>query len=191
MHVLNPAYKKVQHINRPLVKGELLWVPCVTGTVYAENPYLDLDPRDHNTEVIMGDKLITITPILWPIHDGHYHADMRFVKTYPNGQVIRKHRSHYFTPHQLMSIRPWEKVEYILLPVIDPDYKNIRLATDLNEILKSEDAIIDVRIKYPGIKKGKCPHKGFNLAQIKPNAQGEIVCPMHGLTFKCKHLQEN
>ncbi len=33
------------------------------------------------------------------------------------------------------------------------------------------------------IVKGKCPHRGFNLAQVRPGGNGEILCPMHGMRF--------
>lgn len=39
--------------------------------------------------------------------------------------------------------------------------------------------------KYVGQKAKNwiCPHKGYDLSTAKPNAQGLIVCPCHGLVF--------
>ncbi|MBN8826465.1 MULTISPECIES: Rieske 2Fe-2S domain-containing protein [unclassified Spirosoma] len=32
-------------------------------------------------------------------------------------------------------------------------------------------------------KNGRCPHKGFDMTTIKPDAEGCITCPLHGLKW--------
>lgn len=47
--------------------------------------------------------------------------------------------------------------------------------TDLNLITKS-------KLKHKCIHKGKCPHRGFDLSNIKA-VDGVITCPLHSLQF--------
>jgi hypothetical protein len=33
------------------------------------------------------------------------------------------------------------------------------------------------------LRNGKCPHRGFNMAQVLPDEYGVKTCPMHGMRF--------
>ena len=44
-------------------------------------------------------------------------------------------------------------------------------------------AIRNSKLKHNCIHKGKCPHRGFDLTNVKPDKDGVITCPLHGLKF--------
>lgn len=154
--------KKVEDINRPLIKGEVVLVPCILKE---------------------QDEKIYITPVINHPHNDkengqsevHYHVDYRFVKhkndkDFPT--VINKHSKHYFVEN----IRPeGGNIEYFALPVINEEFTGI---TPVEMIRKS-------KIKNNCIHKGKCPHRGYDLSQVNPK-DGKITCPLHGLEFEEK-----
>ena len=105
-------------------------------------------------------------PVLWPphtdVHDGqqerHFHVDTRFCDiAHP--------------------ARPRGAVKWVPMKVKRTDC-NTGSATDVSLITNA------IRSKpCKAMINGKCPHKGFNLAQVRPNGDGFIVCPMHGMRF--------
>lgn len=168
-------YEKVENVKRPLKAGELFLVPCITresnayGDIYVDREFITPVFNHPHNDVENGQKEI------------HYHVDYRFVKyhntaggesAYSFPQPIRRHRKHNFVEH----IRPIKdhhgKLEYILLPVINEDFKGI---TPVSNIKKSN-------LKHKCIHKGKCPHRGYDLSQVEP-VNGIIRCPLHGLKF--------
>jgi len=153
---------KIEDINRPVKVGESYLVPCV---VRHDNSITYITPvinHPHN-DVENGQKEV------------HYHVDYRFLKHknddyYPT--VVNKHSKYYFAEE----IRPQKgvhgKLEYFIMPVINEEHKGI---TPSFQISKS-------KLKHKCIHKGKCPHRGFDLSQVKPK-DGVIKCPLHGLIF--------
>ncbi len=154
--------QKVEDVKRPLKVGEEFLVPCIV--------------REE------GDRMY-ITPVINHPHNDkengqeevHYHADYRFVKhdkfpAWP--QVKREHSKHYFVEH----IRPEEnihgKLEYFILPVINEEF----------DAVTPRALITNTKLKHKCIHKGKCPHRGYDLSQVKA-VDGKIVCPLHGLEF--------
>ncbi len=153
---------KVEDVKHPLELGEFYLVPC-------------LIKEEH--------ELLYITPVINHPHDDkengqneiHYHVDYRFLKHKANGTfpvVINNHSKHHF----VINIRPQEglhgKLEYFILPVINEGFSGI---TPPELIMKS-------KIKHKCIHKGKCPHRGYDLSQVKA-IDGKITCPLHGLEF--------
>ncbi len=153
---------KVEDVKHPLKKGQTYLVPCI---------------------VKEQDEILYITPVINHPHNDkengqyeiHYHADYRFVKhkndaNFPT--VVNKHSRHYFVE----TIRPQEelhgKLEYFILQVVNEEFTGI---TPVNLISKS-------KLKHTCIHKGKCPHRGYDLSQVKEH-NGKIKCPLHGLEF--------
>jgi len=157
--------KKVEEVKKPLKKGDKYSVPCI---VKEEEGKLFITPviNHPHTDIENGQEEV------------HYHADYRFIKHLDDGDypsVINKHSKHYFLHH----VRPEKNIhgnlEYFILPVINEDFKGI---TDKSFIAKS-------KIKHKCIHKGKCPHRGYDLSQVK-SKNGIITCPLHGLKFDSK-----
>lgn len=157
---------KVDEVKHPLEKGVCYSVPCI---------------------VKERSERLYITPVINHPHDDkengqneiHYHVDYRFVKHKNNSNfptVINRHSKHYFVE----TIRPQEKLdgelEYFVLPVINEEFTGI---TPLDLISKS-------KLKHKCIYKGKCPHRGYDLSQVKA-INGKITCPLHGLEFNAKN----
>ena len=63
-------------------------------------------------------------------------------------------------------------IKYFVMPVINENFAGI---TPVNLISKS-------KLKHKCIHKGKCPHKGYDLSQVKA-IDSKITCPLHGLEF--------
>ena len=177
---------RVDDIKRPLLLGEEYFVPCIVRTEY--HPIVYEQTLIEERYLTKNHKLRTyITPVINSPHNDiengqkevHYHADFRFIKTenvHVDGstilRVINKHSKYYFCEF----IRPEEKVhgrlEYMALPVVSEEFAQ---GTPVGLIKNS-------KLKHKCIHKGKCPHRGYDLSQVKPS-NGIITCPLHGLTF--------
>lgn len=182
--------EKVENIKRPLVKGEILLVPCIIRKVMNGSPTRCLD-NGRKKKTIAHE----ITPILNCFHsdrengqqEKHCHTDYRFVRcsrmTSGDMEIIRvedTHSAQDFAPESRVFLHGSEKIEYIALPVIDPGaFYGI---TPVSMISKS-------KLKHNCIHKGKCPHRGFDLSQVAPDENGIITCPLHGLKFYSETLE--
>lgn len=47
----------------------------------------------------------------------------------------------------------------------------------------NSESIKNLKLKNKYIKNGKCPYRGMDLSKVKPNKNGEIICPLHSLKF--------
>lgn len=158
-------FPKIETINRPVKAGERYLVPCV----------------------VSEDERIYITPVINHPHndkengqqEAHYHVDYRFLKHRNNApfpSVINKHSKYVFCDE----IRPLANspIEYFIMPVINEEFSGI---TPVEKISKS-------KLKHKCIHRGKCPHRGYDLSQVKEVA-GKIKCPLHGLEFNAQTKQ--
>ena len=93
-------------------------------------------------------------------NETHYHKDSRYQSTLEDHfrVVIPLKENYYFTYKYL------EKI-----------HKREHSPTQVNLIKNS-------KLKHKCIYKGKCPHRGFDLTEVKPD-NGTITCPLHGLKF--------
>ena len=174
---------KVENIKRPLFKGEKLLVPCLVKreVVLKDEQLLWLDLTKNSSDTKMY-----VLPIINHPHNDvengqketHYHLDYRFLKhnsdsNFPS--IKNKHSLHVFGSE----IRPTKDsgdLEYHLLPVINENFSGV---TPVSLIKKS-------KLKHKCIHKGKCPHRGYDLSQVKPDENGVKICPLHGLKFNKK-----
>lgn len=91
----------------------------------------------------------------------HYHIDGRYIENYPEDFRIS------------LPLSNNEKFEYRYLKRIR---ENEPFKTNVSLISKS-------KLKHKCIHKGKCPHRGYDLSNEKPDENGIITCPLHGLKF--------
>lgn len=158
------AYLKVEEIKRPLIKGELFWVPCIVQVI--QNIPLEMEK-------------ICITPIINHAHNDiengqkeiHYHADFRFIK-HKSGRIINRDSRYVFGHEIRPELGVHGNMEYILLPVINEQFYGITPS----EMIKNS------KLRHKCIHNGKCPHRGYDLSQVQP-IDGKIICPLHGLAF--------
>ena len=151
--------KKVEQINRPLIVGEILLVPCF---------------------ISVG----KITPIVKHLHNDvengqcmpHYHADYRFID-FLNAQFFKKDGYTYMV-EDINRIDANNRIDYFEMPVIRAQHGGV---TPVDCISKS-------KLKHKCIYKGKCPHRGFDLSQVAA-VNGTITCPLHGLQFNAQSKQ--
>ena len=168
----NDEIIKVENVKRPLVIGEILLVPCIVfyGFFKEELP----------TNAI-GKKIIT--PVFNNEHSDqengqcefHYHIDFRFIKHNNDGNfpVIENDNKDYFFVDDFRPKKSnYNKLEYLLLPVINEDFKG---ATPVSFVDKS-------KLTSRMVKNNKCPHRGFDLSQVN-TINGKKICPLHGLVF--------
>ena len=173
---------KVDDIKRPLIRGEKFLVPCLVKTEVVmqeeqEEQEIWLDLTNIQTK-----KVIYVLPIIDHPHNDiengqietHYHLDYRFInhKKDSNFPTIKKSHSLYIFGSEIRPKKDFGNLEYHLLPVINEDFNGI---TPVNFIKKS-------KLKHKCVHKGKCPHRGYDLSQVKA-INGIITCPLHGLKF--------
>lgn len=172
--------KRVEDLKRPLIKGEELLVPCLVKreSVLKDESEMWLDLTNSLTKTKMH-----ILPVINHPHNDiengqtetHFHLDYRFLKHKNDGNfptVKNKSTSIIFGGE----VRPdvyFGSLEYFSLPVINEDFTGI---TPKKLISKS-------KLKHKCIHKGKCPHRGYDLSQVKADEYGIKTCPLHGLMF--------
>lgn len=167
--------QKVEDVKRPLKLGEKYLVPCIVRREKLVSSWEDVDGymspiHTYKTHV---------TPVINHPHSDrengqshvHYHADFRFIDVEDN--KISNEHSKYFS---VESLRPQQhihgEIEYIELPVVNEEFLG---RTEVRHIKNS-------KLKHKCIHKGKCPHRGYDLSQVKA-VDGIITCPLHGLQF--------
>jgi len=152
-------------------------VLCLVETNWTEDlqwwsdqeAWLDNEPHDRWSVMkssIMKQKII---PLIDHPHSDkengqkeiHYHVNSLYVDNYPLEFRIS------------LPLKENQKLEYRYLKKV----RNIEIfSTTVKLISKS-------KLKHKCIHKGKCPHRGFDLSNIKPDENGIITCPLHSLMF--------
>lgn len=137
---------------------------------------------------------------VWPqLHDDadigfpqkHYHVDWRFVS---DEDVIRVIRAAYTTLPPNVPVKIDEALAMCILYVILEESVGIGPCdmlcrchrTDLRwpyHHRAPEKLEVQSRFKDAQLKCGRCPHWGFDLRTVKPDENGIIQCPGHGLCF--------
>lgn len=134
-------------------------------------------------------------PVIGPPHNDdklldvivgpHIHCDWRFAPKLSIAKVLRSIDQCY--DPLLTAI---ERQQYILGRVLA--YSDIlihgtarlRCKRDFPKYPEIVHFGHNLRQKYAGAKfTGKCPHWGVDLSRIKPDADGCVTCPLHGLRF--------
>jgi hypothetical protein len=176
---------KVEEAQRPLIKGEIFLVPCLVKRELEDEENIWLDVK------IKKNTKIFVLPIINHPHndvengqkESHFHLDYRFINHKNDGNfptVINSHSLHIFAT-ELRPEKDFGDLEYHLLPVLNEDFTGI---TDVSLIEKS-------KLKNKCIHKGKCPHRGYDLSQVKADEDGVKTCPLHGLKFNKKGIVIN
>jgi len=174
---------KVEEVKKPLRKGERFLVPCLVRKktiLKDENEiWLDLTNGNNNTKLY-------VLPIINHPHNDiengqeeiHYHLDYRFInhKNDGNFPTIKNTHSLHTFGSEIRPTKEFGKLEYHLLPVINEDFKGI---TPVSLIKNS-------KLKHRCIHKGKCPHRGYDLSQVRSDKKDIKTCPLHGLKFNKK-----
>lgn len=127
-------------------------------------------------------KLVRITPVLLPKHSDyengqfyeHYHVDTRYTAMEAVGMAnmlevrLKSGKTYSAEPRPVATSEP---VTWVL--------HRFREKMDLPT---NVDAVCKAKLKDFCIRKGKCPHRGFDLREVEP-VNGVISCPLHGLSF--------
>lgn len=172
--------KKVEDVKRPLKKGERFLVPCLVRIEVEE--ILDEQELWMDLTTSFKKKKLYVCPVINHPHNDmengqketHYHLDYRFIKHNNKGDFPRPKKTHsnHFFGDKIRPTNNYGKLYYFELPVINEYFSGI---TPVKLIEKS-------KLKHKCIHKGKCPHRGYELSQVKP-INGKITCPLHGLEF--------
>ncbi len=143
---------KIDDIKCPPIIGEIYLVPCFVS----ENK---------------------IYPIINHLHsdkengqaEQHYHIDFRFECLDKTKEIAANITSRVY-PYKIEFKN--KKIEYVKM--------KCRLADQLGST--PVHMIKHSKLKHKCIHKGKCPHRGYDLSQVKA-INGKIKCPLHGLEF--------
>jgi|GEM_PF-3604954 phenylpropionate dioxygenase-like ring-hydroxylating dioxygenase large terminal subunit len=155
--------QRVHRVNRPLEVGETLLVPHVVR--FERQPLIGSGGH--------GWFNVWQVPVMWPPHtdehDGqverHFHVDSRFTNDQA-GRVVC-----------LVEKDATQQLHWIGARV---------LRSQPSEQQRTPVVLIGKaihRMPCKALRNGKCPHKGFNMAQVQPDAHGVLTCPMHGMRF--------
>jgi hypothetical protein len=159
---------RVEEVKEPLKKGANYLVPCIVKEEYGQTYITPVINHPHSDKE-NGQKEV------------HYHVDYRFVKHKNDGNfptTINKHSTHRYV-HNKRPVKGRDgKLEYIVLPMVNEDFTGIT----------PKEFIQKTKLKHKCIHKGKCPHRGYNLSQVKAN-DGKITCPLHGLQFDSESVK--
>ena len=144
-------------------------------TEQVEEHDLWLDYKDYSLESFT--KKYNIIPLINHPHsdvennqkEAHYHIDTRFLGLQP-------------------TLKNYNMVDSDLRPVVGK-YLLIELSlrknNDVIHLSTPIDLISKSKLKHKCIHKGKCPHRGYDLTNVKP-INGIITCPLHSLRFNSK-----
>lgn len=173
-----PGIPRVHRVNRPLRMGEVVLVPCLVTQPKT------VDVFDHPR---LAELLYKASPVLWPPHDDkadgqpdrHYHTDPRFtpdagIRVYEQFYV----EASFMAPIRLTTDYP---IRWLPLRVVNTEFHSNRMATSIHLI---SNALRGMSCK--ALKDGRCPHKGFNMAQVDADPYGIKTCPMHGMRFRAE-----
>jgi hypothetical protein len=185
-----PSIPLLSELRGPPVVGRTYMVPVVH--------FIYLDRKD-------------FWPVLGPMHtdvrhfnfpEPHYHIDARFV-TGEQARLMRNYtRGSRWAENSdplvatvcgvpLAKRRVWNAPE---LPKGMPELKPLRCARkSYVHPFNGKGAFVDLRAEYsdPAIPIHKpdgrllCPHRKVDLASFAPDADGIVVCPLHGLRVQC------
>lgn len=159
---------RIDEINRPLIKGEIVRVPCVVShdgtriTPVINHPHNDKENGQN---------------------EAHYHADNRFIivklnqgvptyKCKPEGAKVFYHCDFYRLVLDGAKSLEWHNFRVVRTEETRP--------TPVSMIVRS-------KLKHDYDKNGKCPHRGHDLKQAQC-VDGFKTCPLHGLKVKCKTI---
>ena len=112
----------------------------------------------------------------------HPHNDVE------NGQneVHYHQNTKYMTSHNYGLFKSFKNGR-VVLPLEDGEYLDFRMLQKISEkeVLPTSISLISKsKLKHKCIHKGKYPHRGYDLSDEKPDKEGIITCPLHGLKFK-------
>jgi hypothetical protein len=156
---------RIDNIYRPLVKGEIVRVPCVVSKDGTRiTPVINTPHSDKEN----GQNYI------------HYHADNRFIIVkIKNGVPVYKCKIEgakvfYDCDFYRQVLDETNSLQWFNIRVVR---SNETRHTPVNMISKS-------KLKRDYEKNGKCPHRGHDLSQTEC-VDGIKTCPLHGLKVKC------
>jgi hypothetical protein len=132
---------------------ELMWLDSETKRVQKKEEYL--------------------TPLIDHLHNDkengqsnfHYHVDTRFI-----ADIFKDYFNIRVDPNKL------EVDETI-------EYRWLKKYRDEIDFTTPTELISKSKLKHKCIYKGKCPHRGYDLSQVKPDENGCKTCPLHSLKF--------
>lgn len=105
----------------------------------------------------------------------HYHVDWRFVdaKSYRAAIKVRNVKEFIFSIVIVdVNIRETQVMPRRMIRQFFNYPSPIRFTEELEE-----------HYKNARLKNHRCPHQGADLRSVAPNADGHLVCPLHGLRF--------
>lgn len=150
---------------KKLCLKKVVWTP-----LDEQELWMDLNEKPYKKEI----KLL-------PLYD-HPHSDRE------NGQD----EVHYHQDSRFKGDNPKDFSSYrngrIALPLIDNEalvYEEVNQIRDVEMRGTPAEFIKNSKLKHKCIHKGKCPHRGFDLTDVRA-INGVITCPLHSLKFNAK-----
>lgn len=164
--------KEICKLKEPPELGARYLVPCVV----IKEAYLDRDWADWERQ-----RKVAVIPIIDLKHSDrengqdyeHYHVDFRFVSKKIMKNIKRIDGIPYSVIGGRVNLHEVSDplISYKVLPCI-----NLHNTGIAGGIQKS-------KLKHKCIHKGRCPHRGANMATVVPDENGILTCPLHGLQF--------
>lgn len=151
--------EKINEVNQPLVVGKFYLVLCISINV--------------NCEGFKAGQKIPVIPNLHKdleidVEVEHYHYDRRFIKNPPNLKSIIAFSIYDSQLEILLSDISWEQKKCYRNETWFPSLFSDRL----EKVYKSCQ-----------LENNVCPHRNTYLGNIAPDANGEVICPSHGLKW--------
>ncbi|MGU3558566.1 Rieske 2Fe-2S domain-containing protein [Methylobacterium radiotolerans] len=175
-----PKLQHVAELDRPPVVGSRYLVPTVLYPWYGRvEAWPVMGPKHTDAEHI-------------GFHQEHFHVDLRFLS---DAQIRRIERlSHGRGIEGIVASAPLATVGLggKEQPHPDPVEKRLTCRRSGHDYpvyeAREQRGLRRLAEAYAGRKCGRnaagalvCPHKGFVLGSLEPDARGRVVCPLHGL----------
>jgi hypothetical protein len=157
----------IRELTEPAQIGVFYWVPCVKVRKYPNETIRRLLPYQGMWMPVVGG--FHEDPEISSKFGLHIHPDWRFV----SNTVLKR----FLYPHEgvIIHSRDMEDMTLVL-----KRRKMQRFFTFPSNVCQILEPI------YLGKESGcsVCPHRGVSLAGLSPDAEGNVICPGHGLKVR-------
>jgi len=166
--------KRVDELTESPVIGRTYLVPCVFDVV-----------SEH------------WIPVRGPLHDDreiigfaakHWHRDTRFAVKQREIDSDGGNRAQIQMLRVVAEDKTTGEVRYLLRRCLSRDVDFPMKTTSSAGNVHRNPFAADLETAFEGmrLKCMKCPHRGFDLSNMKPDHKGRVVCPGHGLQWNTR-----
>ncbi len=157
----------IRELTEPAQIGGFYWVPCIKAKKYSDKTLRILLAYQGMWMPVVGG--FHEDPEISPKLGLHIHPDWRFVPD----RVLER----FVYPHEGVIMHSRDMEDMTLVLKRRKMQRTFIFPSNLCQVLEPV---------YVGKESGcaVCPHRGVSLAGLNPDAEGNVICPGHGLKVR-------